>query len=404
MATESVEASVRRRYNLNNDSSPQSSSDPTSSTEPQPTPTRQPRPSTNTGPFGLPILNKEHTPQNVALIAFTLGITTGLGLLAGTLWDGHPSLAFVSASLALLSVLEYIGASMRNEEKGLSSFIIPFSRHQINFIAVAIAEYSWRAYFTNIPTWGRTWSRYGLVLMIMSIQLRVAFHLVPSRRNRWRQIQPSWIKGSDLALTLYLFAFFNLINGGFIYLLYSIWSSYKRITEGPDPEPAPSPEVESGNGPLSLPIFDNQHSPQNIAAYAYLLGCGVGLGIGMAWLCPTLRGFGVFLAALGVFHTLEYLTTAMYQQGRVGLSSFLLNHSPEYHAAMAGATIEFFLEWYFFRGMKFFTWMNWIGLVIVILAQTLRTTAMITAGSNFSHIIADEKEHSHQLVTTGIYS
>ncbi|KAJ3045886.1 hypothetical protein HDV00_006152 [Rhizophlyctis rosea] len=71
---------------------------------------------------------------------------------------------------------------------------------------------------------------------------------------------------------------------------------------------------------------------------------------------------------------------------------------------MAGATVEFFLEWYFLRGLKKFTWVNWIGLLIVLLAQFLRTAAMVTAGSNFSHIIADEKEHSHQLVTTGIYS
>ena len=130
-----------------------------------------------------------------------------------------------------------------------------------------------------------------------------------------------YIHDVDPALTMWMFGFFNLINGGFLFPIFSIWSDYKTYRQPIRLElELAGPEVERGNGPFNLPIFDHQHSPQNITAYAYLLGSGVGLGLGMAWLCPTLTGFGVFLAALGLFHILEYLTTAMFQQRRGGLS------------------------------------------------------------------------------------
>ena len=43
------------------------------------------------------------------------------------------------------------------------------------------------------------------------------------------------------------------------------------------------------------------------------------------------------------------------------------------------------------------------GLVLVVCGQSERTVAMWTAGSNFTHIIADRKSQSHRLVTHGIY-
>jgi len=39
-----------------------------------------------------------------------------------------------------------------------------------------------------------------------------------------------------------------------------------------------------------------------------------------------------------------------------------------------------------------------------VVGQAVRATAMIHAGSNFSHIVAHHKRSSHELVTTGIYS
>ena len=43
------------------------------------------------------------------------------------------------------------------------------------------------------------------------------------------------------------------------------------------------------------------------------------------------------------------------------------------------------------------------GLALVILGDGFRKVAMITAASNFNHIVAVEKKDSHQLVTSGVY-
>ncbi|KAL7978573.1 hypothetical protein Chor_005555 [Crotalus horridus] len=43
------------------------------------------------------------------------------------------------------------------------------------------------------------------------------------------------------------------------------------------------------------------------------------------------------------------------------------------------------------------------GLLMVVLGDCLRKAAMLTAGSNFNHIVQNEKSESHRLVTRGVY-
>ncbi|KAI9013219.1 Isoprenylcysteine carboxyl methyltransferase family-domain-containing protein [Gaertneriomyces semiglobifer] len=150
-------------------------------------------------------------------------------------------------------------------------------------------------------------------------------------------------------------------------------------------------------------LFDGRHTPQNIAAYAYLLGCTHGAGIVVGWFSNAGRGLALFFALLALFHFLEYLCTAMYRSD-VKLQAFLLNHSREYHLAMIAGVVEYSVEAYFVPSLKVFCWWNWLALFGVLLAQTLRSTAMITAGRNFTHIIADDRDPAHTLVTTGVYS
>lgn len=45
-----------------------------------------------------------------------------------------------------------------------------------------------------------------------------------------------------------------------------------------------------------------------------------------------------------------------------------------------------------------------VGLLMVFCGEGLRKSAMLTAGSNFNHIVQNEKAHSHVLVTSGVYS
>lgn len=49
-------------------------------------------------------------------------------------------------------------------------------------------------------------------------------------------------------------------------------------------------------------------------------------------------------------------------------------------------------------------WICFVGLMIVFCGECLRKSAMLTAGSNFNHIVQNEKAQSHVLVTNGVYS
>lgn len=45
-----------------------------------------------------------------------------------------------------------------------------------------------------------------------------------------------------------------------------------------------------------------------------------------------------------------------------------------------------------------------MGLLMVLCGEALRKAAMLTAGSNFNHIVQNEKAYSHVLVTSGVYA
>lgn len=53
--------------------------------------------------------------------------------------------------------------------------------------------------------------------------------------------------------------------------------------------------------------------------------------------------------------------------------------------------------------LKQITWLSTVGLVMVIFGDCLRKAAMLTAGSNFNHIVQNEKSDTHTLVTSGVY-
>ncbi|KAI8095718.1 Isoprenylcysteine carboxyl methyltransferase family-domain-containing protein [Thamnidium elegans] len=114
--------------------------------------------------------------------------------------------------------------------------------------------------------------------------------------------------------------------------------------------------------------------------------------------------FGIFLAALTLFHFLEYIATALFNSDKLSLDSYLINHSLHYHAAHTAALVEFLIEYYFFPSWKKFGWINYIGLLLLIMGQGCRTVAMFSARHNFSHHIVDYKESDHVLVKHGIYS
>ncbi|CAD6566429.1 MAG: hypothetical protein TREMPRED_002580 [Tremellales sp. Tagirdzhanova-0007] len=123
------------------------------------------------------------------------------------------------------------------------------------------------------------------------------------------------------------------------------------------------------------------------------------------WARPQL---GVYVAALGLFHLLEFWTTAGWNVQKLTIDAFLLNNTNQYHYAHAFGLTEYFLSSYFYP-QKFAIWYcchPWLDVVgtILVVGQTFRSLAMIHASTSFSHIVKSVKHDDHTLVTTGVYA
>uniref|UniRef100_A0A131Z3R9 Protein-S-isoprenylcysteine O-methyltransferase n=1 Tax=Rhipicephalus appendiculatus TaxID=34631 RepID=A0A131Z3R9_RHIAP len=138
---------------------------------------------------------------------------------------------------------------------------------------------------------------------------------------------------------------------------------------------------------------------------AALLGTGTGLGILTSVHGPhSWRVFGWYLALLSGFHFSEYFVTAVTNPKALTLDSFLLNHSREYGVAAACSWLEFLIERSIAPGLKQMWWVSYVGLAMCVVGEGLRKAAMLTAGTNFNHIIQNHREQGHVLVTHGVYA
>ncbi|XP_044275591.1 protein-S-isoprenylcysteine O-methyltransferase [Varanus komodoensis] len=144
-------------------------------------------------------------------------------------------------------------------------------------------------------------------------------------------------------------------------------------------------------------------SCQQIAVRACFLGFAFGCGLLLSFGQSTWKHFGWYMCSLSFFHYSEYLVTAVNNPRSLSLDSFLLNHSFEYNMAALSSWVEFTVEKCIFPEMKQITWLSSAGLLMVVFGDCLRKAAMLTAGSNFNHIVQNEKSETHTLVTRGVY-
>ena len=146
---------------------------------------------------------------------------------------------------------------------------------------------------------------------------------------------------------------------------------------------------------------------EKISVVSSILGCFIGASVTVILVCPlslsSLSWF-IWIASLCVFHLLEFILTARMQPNLVTIDSFLLNHSREYHIALCAAASEYWLERLLVPHLKGSMFLFFLGLAMVGGGQAIRSLAMYTAGSNFTHQVADEHATGHILVKGGIYS
>ena len=100
---------------------------------------------------------------------------------------------------------------------------------------------------------------------------------------------------------------------------------------------------------------------------------------------------------LCIFHILEFFVTAIYNPTVATSDSFLVNHSKAYTAANIFASSEFFLRFIFFP-RYFSAWLSRLGILMVLISQSVRSLAMITCGESFNHLIQTQKKENHKTI------
>jgi protein-S-isoprenylcysteine O-methyltransferase len=189
------------------------------------------------------------------------------------------------------------------------------------------------------------------------------------------------------------------------------------IGSGPR-SPRPSIPIHEINQALDL--YAAQYLPghpkslSGIATRSFLLGISLALSTTITILLlersSSLWRLPLFMALLSAFHFLEFWTTARYNPPTASISSFLFSQNGSaYTIANTAAVVEYILTSYFFPHKHLLpSFLNTIlltlSLVTISLGQIIRTWAMISAGTNFNHIVQHTKSPQHKLITSGIYA
>jgi len=151
----------------------------------------------------------------------------------------------------------------------------------------------------------------------------------------------------------------------------------------------------------------NKNPLDIISIISSILGCILGASVSCLFiyqLNSSSSPWFIWIISLCLFHLLEFTLTARFQPNLVSIDSFLLNHSREYHIALFAAAFEYWLERLLAPQIKGSPFLLFLGIAMVGGGQVIRSLAMITAGSNFTHQVADEHASGHILVKGGIYS
>lgn len=188
--------------------------------------------------------------------------------------------------------------------------------------------------------------------------------------------------------------------------------------------------VERRSSRLLDPSFypGRGRSLSGIAFRSFVLGTVLGLSLSVSALLLFYRNSywrpTAVLAALALFHFLEFFVTARYNPPRARVSAFILSSNGHaYNVAQLASFGEFFVRRfstsdYWWPSLtlpdKILGWRkellpyqpyaSAIGVFLMIVGQWVRTAAMAEAGKSFSHLVQYKKRDDHKLITSGVYS
>ncbi|CAE7250029.1 icmt [Symbiodinium microadriaticum] len=152
-------------------------------------------------------------------------------------------------------------------------------------------------------------------------------------------------------------------------------------------------------------IPDEASSLLVLGSVCGLLGCFMGCGLGgLSMADPRMP---LFLVAVTLFHATEFAFSVLCHSKTIEFRCFLLAPVPAagYSIAIVAAICEFWL-WQA-AGITLpgvlVGGLTLLGAGLVLAGWSLRTAALFTARSNFTHIVAHYKDPSHRLVQHGVY-
>lgn len=110
-----------------------------------------------------------------------------------------------------------------------------------------------------------------------------------------------------------------------------------------------------------------------------------------------------YVMSLCIYHFAEYFFVLLYHYDTLKFSSFLIDQSKEWGIATGTSFIELLIENFFFNRIKSSKIIITMGLICMIIGHVFRISALYTAKSNFTHLVATRKKEKHVLVKNGIY-
>ncbi|KAI6246765.1 Protein-S-isoprenylcysteine O-methyltransferase [Erysiphe necator] len=215
----------------------------------------------------------------------------------------------------------------------------------------------------------------------------------------------------------------NLINRGGLKLKNTTNSNiYKNNFSDSDSSSFTTNSPNNGETSASeRTLYASQFAPgrprslSGIAIRSFILGLLLSLclcfSLFLAFMGISLWRAPFFISTLCLFHFLEYWATARANPTKAKTSSFLLtSNGAAYNIAHTCALLEMILCYFCFPRSKLFLpkslqmFSLFCGLFLIIIGQSIRTLAILTAGPSFSHLVAHQKSKSHVLIQHGIYS
>lgn len=115
------------------------------------------------------------------------------------------------------------------------------------------------------------------------------------------------------------------------------------------------------------------------------------------------RRLGAYSTLMATFHYSEYMAIAWSNPKALNTDTFMLNHSAAYAIAAVSSWIEFAIEVYFWSAVKSDAYTLPIGITICLAGEVVRKVAILTANSNFNHVVQYRKATDHELITHGVY-